>query len=82
MDTQKAAVYARVYSEKQDNDLSVSAQFGTIREYAVKRNIDIVKEFIDEAESGRTADRPAFKEMIVREDPAILEIKRIESRSL
>ena len=78
MDTQKAAVYAQVSSEKQDTDLSISAQFRAIREYAVKHNIDIVKEFVDEAESGRTADRPAFKEMIVREDLAILEIKQIE----
>jgi DNA invertase Pin-like site-specific DNA recombinase len=64
MDTKKAAVYARVSSEKQDTDLSISAQFRAIREYAVKHNLDVVKEFVDEAESGRTADRPAFKEMI------------------
>jgi DNA invertase Pin-like site-specific DNA recombinase len=79
MDIQKAAVYVSLSSEKQDTDLSISAQFRAIREYAVKHNIDIVKEFVDEAESDRTADRSAFKEMIVREDLSILEIKRIES---
>ena len=43
MDIQKAAVYVSLSSEKQDTDLSISAQFRAIREYAVKHNIDIVK---------------------------------------
>ena len=60
----KAAIYARVSSEKQDTDLSISAQFRALREYAAKNNIEVFREFVDEAESGRTADRPAFKEMI------------------
>lgn len=58
------AIYARVSSEKQDTDLSISAQLKALREYAAKSNWIIVKEFIDEAESGRTAARPAFREMI------------------
>jgi DNA invertase Pin-like site-specific DNA recombinase len=60
----KAALYARVSSDKQDTDLSISAQLRAIREYAERNGYTIVREFIDEAESGRTADRPAFKEMI------------------
>jgi site-specific DNA recombinase len=64
METKKAVIYARVSSDKQDTDLSISAQFRAIREYAIKHSYEIVKEFVDEAESGRTADRPAFKEMI------------------
>ena len=56
--------YARVSSDSQDVDLSISAQLRALRDYAAKNGHDIVKEFIDEAESGRTAARPAFKEMI------------------
>jgi site-specific DNA recombinase len=60
----RVAIYARVSSEKQDTDLSISAQLKALREYAAKSNWIIVKEFVDEAESGRTAARPAFREMV------------------
>jgi DNA invertase Pin-like site-specific DNA recombinase len=60
----KVALYARVSSEKQDTDLSISAQLRALREYAIKNGYLIIKEYIDEAESGRTAARPAFREMI------------------
>lgn len=60
------ALYARVSSEKQaEKDLSLPAQLKTLREYALKRDWSIVKEFVDEAESARTADRPEFQNMIV-----------------
>ncbi len=58
------AIYARVSSDRQDVDLSISAQLKAIREYAAKNNYQIVREFIDEAESGKTTDRPAFREMV------------------
>ena len=60
----KAALYARVSSEKQDVDLSISAQLKALREYATKNSYYVVREFIDEAESGKTTDRPAFREMV------------------
>jgi site-specific DNA recombinase len=61
----KAAIYARVSSDKQDVDLSISGQLRNLRDYAVRNGYEIVKEFIDEAESGRSASsRPAFNEMI------------------
>ncbi len=60
----KAALYARVSSEKQDTDLSISAQLRALREYADRNGYQVVREFVDEAESGRTIARPAFKEMI------------------
>ncbi len=58
------ALYARVSSDKQDVDLSISAQLKTLREYATRNGYHVVREFVDEAESGRTAARPAFKEMV------------------
>jgi site-specific DNA recombinase len=60
----KAAIYARVSSDSQDVDLSISAQIRALRDYAAKHDYEIVREFVDEAESGRTASRPAFKELI------------------
>jgi site-specific DNA recombinase len=60
----KTALYARVSSDKQDTDLSLSAQLRALREYAQRNGYQVVREFIDEAESGRTAARPAFREMI------------------
>ncbi|MFC1903244.1 recombinase family protein, partial [Chloroflexota bacterium] len=62
----KAAIYARVSSERQDVDLSISAQLKALREYAERNNHYIVREFIDEAESGKTTDRPAFRDMIAQ----------------
>ena len=60
----KAAFYVRVSSEKQDVDLSISAQLRALREYASKNGHIVVREFADEAESGKTTDRPAFMEMV------------------
>ena len=60
----KVVLYARVSSDKQDTDLSLSAQLKALRDYAERNNYLVVKEFVDEAESGRTAARPAFREMI------------------
>jgi DNA invertase Pin-like site-specific DNA recombinase len=60
----KAALYARVSSEKQDVDLSITAQLKAMREYCTKNGYEIVKEYVDEAESGKTTARPAFRDMI------------------
>ncbi len=60
----KVALYARVSSDRQDVDLSISAQLKALREYASRNGYQVVKEFVDEAETGRTTARPAFKEMI------------------
>jgi DNA invertase Pin-like site-specific DNA recombinase len=60
----RVALYARVSSDAQDVSLSIGAQLRTLREYAEKHGHTIVREFVDEAESGRTTARPAFREMI------------------
>jgi site-specific DNA recombinase len=60
----KVVLYSRVSSEAQDVDLSISAQLKALRDYAFKNGHQIVKEYVDEALSGKTADRPAFREMI------------------
>ena len=59
-----AALYARVSSDKQDVDLSVSAQMRALRDYAEKNDYLVAREYVDEAESGRIADRPQFQRML------------------
>ena len=63
-DATPAALYARVSSDRQDVDLSVAAQLRALRDYAAKNGYLVVREFVDEAESGRIADRPQFRKMI------------------
>ena len=63
-DPTRAALYARVSSDRQDVDLSVSAQLRALREYAKKNGFLVVHEYVDEAESGRVADRPQFRKML------------------
>ena len=53
-----AALYARVSSDRQDVDLSVAAQLRALRDYAEKNGYTVAREYVDEAESGRIADRP------------------------
>jgi DNA invertase Pin-like site-specific DNA recombinase len=60
----KTALYARVSSDSQDIDLSISAQLRALRDYAGKHDFQVIREFIDEAESGRNDRRSAFREMI------------------
>ena len=59
-----AALYARVSSDRQDVDLSVAAQLRALKDYAEKNGYLVVREYVDEAESGRIADRPQFQRML------------------
>ena len=59
-----AALYARVSSDRQDVDLSISAQLRALRDHARKNGYLVAREYVDEAESGRIADRPEFRKMI------------------
>ena len=59
-----AALYARVSSDRQDVDLSVAAQLRALRDFAKNNGYSVAREYVDEAESGRIADRPQFRNMI------------------
>ena len=63
-DPTPAALYARVSSDRQDVDLSVAAQLRALRDYAEKNGYAVAREYVDEAESGRVADRPQFRKML------------------
>ena len=64
LDLIPAALYARVSSDRQDVDLSVAAQLRALRDYAEKNGYLVAREYVDEAESGRIADRPQFRRML------------------
>ena len=61
LDLTPAALYARVSSDRQDVDLSVAAQLRALRDYAERNGYLVAREYVDEAESGRTANRPQFR---------------------
>ena len=63
-DPTPVALYARVSSDRQDVDLSVASQLRALRDYARKNGYIVAREYVDEAESGRIADRPEFRKMI------------------
>nr|BDD44589.1 integrase [bacterium] len=61
----KVALYARVSSDQQaEKHNSIPSQLRLLHEYALKRNMEVYKEYIDEAASALSTDRPAFLEMI------------------
>ena len=45
-------------------DISLAAQLGALRDYAKNNGYSVAREYVDEAESGRIADRPWFRAMI------------------
>ena len=61
----RVAIYARVSSERQaEKELSIPAQLKALKKYALGRGWDVAAEYVDEAENARSANRPAFKDMI------------------
>ena len=45
-------------------DLSIAAQLKALRAYAESQRDEVVREFVDEAESARSVRRPVFQEMV------------------
>ena len=61
----RVVLYARVSSHDQvQRDLSIPAQLDAGRAHARQNGWIVVREYVDEAESARTDDRPQFQRMI------------------
>ena len=56
-------IYARYSSEKQ-TEQSIEGQIRVCREYAERNNFTVINEYIDRAVSGKSDNRPQFKQMI------------------
>ena len=62
--TRKAVIYARVSSKEQEREgFSIPAQLDLLRQYAIKNNYTVVKEFED-VETAKKAGRTNYKKMI------------------
>lgn len=58
-------IYLRVSSEQQaERELSIPAQREALQRYAEERGWKIIDEYVDEAKSAKSADRPQFQQMI------------------
>ena len=57
------AAYVRISSDEQIGNFSVDAQKRAIEAWVVSNGGILTKLYVDEGHSGRTADRPAFKQL-------------------
>ena len=60
----RAVIYARVSTAFQVNGTSVEGQLSEVRAWAEKNGYEVVAEYTDEAESGRSAERTNFRKML------------------
>ena len=58
-----AVAYCR-YSSSNQREESIDAQLRAIKEYALRNEILVLKDYIDQAVSGTTDDRPGFQKML------------------
>jgi site-specific DNA recombinase len=59
----RAAIYARVSSERQEKEHTIGSQLEALRSYAAQNGMEIIEEFTDEGYSGARLDRPALDRM-------------------
>jgi site-specific DNA recombinase len=59
----KAAIYARVSTEKQEKEKTIESQIEELRKFCEKNDFLIVKEYIDDGWSGETLARPALDQL-------------------
>lgn len=61
---ERAAIYAR-YSSHNQREESIEIQLEADRAYAVENDLDVVAEYCDYAQTGRTTDRAQFQRMML-----------------
>jgi site-specific DNA recombinase len=59
----RAALYARVSSERQEKEQTIGSQLEALRRYASEHSLELVEEFIDDGYCGARLDRPALDRM-------------------
>ena len=55
----KVAIYARVSTERQEEQKTIQSQLAELREAC--KDSQVVKEYVDDGWSGETLDRPAIR---------------------
>lgn len=69
----RAANYVR-YSDDNSREESIIAQLRICREYCAKKKYTVVKEYIDEAKTGRTDKRPGFQKMLADAQAGLFDV--------
>ena len=60
----RVALYARVSTEEQTENFSLSGQLELLRKYAKENNFEVYDEYVDGGFSGTTLERPAFQRLL------------------
>ena len=66
-------IYARFSSDHQREE-SIEGQIRICKEYAKKKGITIINEYVDRAISGKTDKRPSFQKMIADSDTKLFQV--------
>jgi site-specific DNA recombinase len=59
----RAAIYARVSTERQEKEKTIESQIEELRKFCEKNGFLIVKEYVDDGWSGETLARPALDQL-------------------
>jgi len=59
----KVAIYARVSTERQEEQQTIESQLAELREICKNQDVQIVKEYTDDGFTGETLDRPALDQL-------------------
>jgi site-specific DNA recombinase len=59
----RAAIYARVSSERQEKQHTIGSQLEALRNYVAQNEMELIEEFTDEGYSGARLDRPSLDRM-------------------
>jgi site-specific DNA recombinase len=60
----KAAIYCRVSTKEQTQNLSLTTQLKACMEFGIRKGFDIAKVFEDAGESAKTTERPEFQALL------------------
>lgn len=85
-DRTRVALYTRVSTEDQAREgFSLAAQLSKLRHYAEAQDWTVVGEYVDEGQSGRKLNRPAYQRMLAERDGwdtlLVLKMDRIHRNS-
>ena len=74
----RVVLYARVSTTEQaERDLSLPAQIAAMREYATRRGLEIVQEYVEAGASGTDDNRKVFQQMIASVNNASSDVSSV-----
>ncbi len=61
--TVRTAIYARVSSDRQEQEQTIQSQLEALRSYAWDKGYEVVGEYLDDGVSGATLERPGLDQV-------------------